>query len=87
MDMFALFQCLKPQMTATTLRQFSRMALAMLVMTGRVTMLHSPLGGQRRQLPYRPALVLPGPSMGHAILGVFSSPRLPARGCLPVGWR
>ena len=39
MDLCALFQCLQPQMTATTLRQFSRMALAMLVMTGRITML------------------------------------------------
>jgi putative transposase len=39
MDMLALFQCLRPHMTATTLRQLSRMALAMLVMPGRVTML------------------------------------------------
>jgi putative transposase len=38
-DMFALFPCLHPQMMPTPLRQFSRMALAMLVMTGRVTML------------------------------------------------
>jgi putative transposase len=38
-DMFALVQCLHPHMTPTTLRQFSRVALAMLVMTGRVTML------------------------------------------------
>ena len=39
MDMLALFQCLRPQVTATTLRQFSRIVLAMVVMTGRVTML------------------------------------------------
>jgi len=39
MDIVALCQCLQPHVTATTLRQFSRMALAMLVMTGRVTML------------------------------------------------
>ena len=39
MDILALFQCLQPHVTATTLRQFSRIALAMLVMTGRVTML------------------------------------------------
>jgi hypothetical protein len=38
MDLCALFQCLQPQMTATTLRHFSRMALAMLVMTGRITL-------------------------------------------------
>ena len=39
MNIVALFQCLQPYVTATTLRQFSRIALAMLVMTGRVTML------------------------------------------------
>jgi putative transposase len=39
MDMLALFQCLHPYVTATTLRQCSRIASAMLVMTGRVTML------------------------------------------------
>jgi putative transposase len=39
MDIVALCQCLQPHMTATTLHQFSRIALAMLVMTGRVTML------------------------------------------------
>src|SRR6266567_3636885 len=39
MDILALLQCLQPYVPATTLRQCSRIALAMLVMTGRVTML------------------------------------------------
>ena len=39
MEMFARFPCLQPHLTATTLRQCSRMALAMRVMTGRVTRL------------------------------------------------
>jgi hypothetical protein len=39
MDILALFDCLQPHVTATTRRQFSRIAWAMLVMTGRVTML------------------------------------------------
>jgi putative transposase len=39
MDMLALFQCLRPHVTMTTLRQFHRVAVALLVMTGRVTML------------------------------------------------
>src|ERR1700756_4342119 len=39
MDILALFACLQPHVTATTRRQFSRIAWAMLVMTGRVTML------------------------------------------------
>jgi IS4 transposase len=38
-DILALLQCLQPSLTATTLRQFSRIAFAMLTMTGRVTML------------------------------------------------
>src|SRR2546426_1635177 len=39
MDILALLQCLHPAVTRTTLRQFSRITSAMLVMTGRVTML------------------------------------------------
>jgi len=39
MNIVALLQCLQPAVTKTTLRQCSRIALAMLVMTGRVTML------------------------------------------------
>src|SRR5207245_8434154 len=39
MDIVALFHCLQPYVPSTTLRQLSRIALALLVMTGRVTML------------------------------------------------
>jgi putative transposase len=39
MDIVALLHCLKPHVTATTLGQFSRIAQAMLVIPGRVTML------------------------------------------------
>jgi hypothetical protein len=39
MDILALLQCLQPTITKTALRQCSRIVLAMLVMTGRVTML------------------------------------------------
>jgi DDE superfamily endonuclease len=39
MDIFARCQCLQPHVTATTLRQLSRMVWAILVMSGRVTML------------------------------------------------
>lgn len=39
MDILALFQCLQPYLVVTTLRQFSRIAVAMMTMTGRVTML------------------------------------------------
>jgi putative transposase len=39
MDIVALCQCLRPYITATTLRHLSRIVAALLVMTGRVTML------------------------------------------------
>ena len=39
MDVIALFQCPRPHVTMPTLRQFSRIVSAMLVLTGRVTML------------------------------------------------
>jgi putative transposase len=39
MDLVALFQCLRPSLPSTTWRQLSRIAVALLVMTGRVTML------------------------------------------------
>jgi len=39
MDIVALFHCLRPSLSSTTWRQLSRIALALLVMTGRVTML------------------------------------------------
>ena len=39
LEILALLQCLAPVVTPTTLRQFSRIVLALLAMTGRVTML------------------------------------------------
>ena len=39
LNILALLQCLAPVVTPTTLRQFSRIILAVLAMTGRVTML------------------------------------------------
>ena len=38
-DIVALFQCTRPYVTATTVRQLSRISVAMMAMTGRVTML------------------------------------------------
>jgi putative transposase len=39
MDIVALFHCLQPYVPSTTMHQLSRIAVALLVMTGRVTML------------------------------------------------
>ena len=38
-DILALLRCLQGEVTMTTIRQFSTIALALLAMTGRVTML------------------------------------------------
>src|ERR687886_1400648 len=38
-DILALLRCLQPSLTATTVRQLSRITLTLLTMTGRVTML------------------------------------------------
>ena len=39
MDLVALLQCLRPHVTTTTHRRLSRITLALLMMTGRITML------------------------------------------------
>ena len=39
MDIIALLQCLHPILSTTTIRQFSRIIVALFAMTGRVTML------------------------------------------------
>lgn len=63
MDIVALLQCLQPCVSATTLRQFSRIVRALLVMTGRVTMLGlsrwAGKGGSYRTVQRLFATVLP----------------------------
>lgn len=64
MDIGALGQCLQPHVTATTLRPCSRMAMAMVVMTGRVTMVGLSRwvgpGGRDRPVQRLCATVIPG---------------------------
>jgi IS4 transposase len=69
MDIIALLQCLQPVLTATTIRQFSHIIVALFAMTGRVTMLGisrwAGKGGSYRtiqrwfytQIPWAPAFV------------------------------
>ncbi len=63
MDILALLQCLQPHVTATTLRQLSRITRALLVMTGRITMLGmarwAGKGGSSRTVQRLFATVLP----------------------------
>src|SRR5262245_18908331 len=67
MDMVALFQCLRPSLPSTTWRQVSRIALALLVMTGRVTMLGlsrwAGKGGSYRTVQLFFSTVMPGASL------------------------
>src|SRR5499425_1197397 len=63
MDIVALLQCLQPYVPATTLRQCSRIVRALLVMTGRITMLGmsrwAGTGGSYRTIQRFFATVLP----------------------------
>ena len=78
MAIVALLQCLQPAVSTTTLRQFSCIVVALLVMTGRVTMLGiSRWAGQGGSYRTVQRFFLPGPPVGHAVLDVFSSACLP----------
>src|SRR6476659_8860985 len=63
LDIIPLLLCLLPEITMTTIRQFSRIALALLAMTGRVTMLGisrwTGTGGSYRTVQRLFASVLP----------------------------
>ena len=73
MDIVALLQCLRPHVTATTLRQFSRITRGdaghdRAGDDGR----HRALGRQRRQLSHHPALFRHGASRGPSCFGCSS---------------
>src|SRR5271157_1929562 len=66
-DIVALLQCWQPLLSATTLRQFSKIVVAMLAMTGRVTMLGlsrwAGRGGSYRTVQRLFYTVLPWPAL------------------------
>jgi len=66
-DIVALFQCWQPLLSATTLRQFRKVVLAMLAMTGRVTMLGisrwTGQGGSYRTVQRLFCTLLPWPTL------------------------
>jgi hypothetical protein len=88
MDILACVQCLQPHVTMTTLRQFSQIAFALLVMTGRVTMLGlsrwTGKGGSYRTVQRFFSTVLPWATL---FWGVLSSACVPSRRGLPAGGR
>ena len=61
LESIALLRCLTPALTRTTVRQLSRIVLAMLAMTGRVTMRGiarwAGAGGSYRTVQETPALM------------------------------
>ena len=74
-DIVALLQCTRPHVTATTVRQLSRIIVAMVAMTGRVTMVGiARWAGTRRQLSHHPALFRHGHPVGHTLLGLLPAP-------------
>ena len=72
MAIVALLQGLQPAVSTTTLRQFSCIVVALLVMTGRVTMLGiarwAGQGGSYRTVQ---RFFSQAPPVGHAVLDVF----------------
>ena len=66
-----MFAMSPPTVPRTTLRQCHRIALAMLVMTGRVTMLGLSRWAGRGQLSDRPPFFRDGDTMGHALWVFF----------------
>ena len=87
MDILALFQCLGPHVTATTLRQFSRITRALLVMTGRITMRGLARWAGQGGSYHRAALFLPGHAMGSVVMVLLPSACAPCRSSPPSGGR
>ena len=71
MDILALLECLQPCLSATTLRQLSLIAVALLTMTGRVTMTGIALEWRWRQLPHHSALLRYPAPVGTALLALL----------------
>ena len=85
MDILSLLQCLQPSLTRTTVSQLSHIVLALLTMSGRVTMLGiarwTEVGGsypvKLDERPQRAALVLYRDSLGAGALVVLSTASVP----------
>ena len=71
-DILSLFGVLYPHLSMTTVRQFSRVVLGLLAMTGSVNMLNiSRLDIRRCELPDGPTLLQHRYPLGDCLLGVF----------------
>ncbi len=74
MDILALLKPIEDSLSKTTLRQMSRVILAMLAMTGRVTMLGlSRWAGKGGSYRTHPTLLLYGDPVGASVLAVLSA--------------
>ncbi len=88
LNILALLQCVEPSLTATTTKQLSRIIVAMLVMTGRVTMLGlarwTGKGGSYRTVQRFFMTVIPWATLFWVF---FSHAAVASRRHLLVGWR
>ena len=79
-DIVALFQCTRPSLTATTVRQLSRISMALLAMSGRVTMLGlsrwAGHGGSYRTVQ---RFFATGDAVGYGVLALLSSSSVSGR--------
>ena len=72
MTYYPLFSVLYPHLSTTSVRQFSRVVLGLLAMTGQVTHAeHLPLDVRRGELRDGPTLFQHGYPLGECILGIF----------------
>ena len=71
-DILSLFSVLHPHLSTTSVRQFSRVVLGLLAMTGQVTMLNiSRWTSEGGELPDGPTLLQHCYPLGECLLGVF----------------
>lgn len=77
-DILSLLQCFLPQINATTMKQLNQIILAMLAMSGRVTMLGisrwTGSGGSYRTMPL---IFSYGNPLGDIVLAIFPQAFVP----------
>ncbi len=82
-DILSLLQCLLPQINATTMRQLNQIILAMLAMSGRVTMLGiARWTGERGSYRTIGRFFKDSHTLGNIVLAVFSSTFVARAGCV-----
>ena len=85
-DILSLLSVLHPHLSTTTVRQFSRVVLGVLSMTGQVTMRNiSRWTSRRRELPDGSTLFSTQLSLGGVFIGCFFA-RISLIAKVPISW-